>query len=69
MTDCSDPNFGVTTTGEQGMSAERGWIGEPQPPREWHTPAWVGLVEQCRDRKAKRRAEQETQRPEEAQRP
>jgi hypothetical protein len=23
------------------MSAERGWIGEPQPPKEWHTPGWV----------------------------
>jgi hypothetical protein len=23
------------------MSAERGWIGEPQPAREWHTPGWV----------------------------
>jgi hypothetical protein len=35
------------------MSAERGWIGEPQPPREWHMPAWVTAVEQCRARKAK----------------
>jgi len=23
------------------MSAERGWIGEPQPIREWHMPGWV----------------------------
>lgn len=23
------------------MSAERGWIGDPQPPKEWHTPGWV----------------------------
>ena len=23
------------------MSAERGWIGEPQPEKEWHTPAWL----------------------------
>jgi hypothetical protein len=23
------------------MSAERGWIGEPQPTREWHMPGWV----------------------------
>ena len=23
------------------MSAERGWIGEPQPPQEWHTPGWL----------------------------
>ena|ERR1700758_2322966 len=27
--------------GETEMSAERGWIGEPQPPKEWHTPGWV----------------------------
>ncbi len=20
------------------MSAERGWIGDPQPPKEWHDP-------------------------------
>jgi hypothetical protein len=23
------------------MSAERGWIGEPQPEKEWHTPGWL----------------------------
>ena len=23
------------------MSAERGWIGEPPPPTEWHMPSWV----------------------------
>ena len=23
------------------MSAERGWISDPQPPKEWHTPGWV----------------------------
>lgn len=23
------------------MSAERGWIGDPQPPKEWHMPGWV----------------------------
>jgi hypothetical protein len=23
------------------MNAERGWIGDPQPPKEWHTPGWV----------------------------
>ncbi|OBB80297.1 hypothetical protein A5760_19615 [Mycobacterium colombiense] len=23
------------------MSAERGWIGEPQPTKEWHTPGWL----------------------------
>ncbi len=23
------------------MSAERGWIGDPQPPKEWHIPGWV----------------------------
>ncbi len=21
--------------------AEHGWIGEPQPKREWHTPGWL----------------------------
>jgi hypothetical protein len=26
------------------MSAERGWIGEPQEPREWHTPSWSERV-------------------------
>ncbi len=23
------------------MSAERGWIGQPQPVKEWHTPGWL----------------------------
>ena len=23
------------------MSAEKGWIGEPQPKKEWHTPGWL----------------------------
>jgi hypothetical protein len=23
------------------MSAERGWIGDPQPEKEWHTPGWL----------------------------
>ena len=23
------------------MSAEKGWIGEPQPEKEWHTPGWL----------------------------
>lgn len=23
------------------MSAERGWIGEPQPELEWHAPGWL----------------------------
>jgi len=23
------------------MSAERGWIGQPQLVKEWHTPGWV----------------------------
>jgi hypothetical protein len=23
------------------MSAERGWIGDRQPPTEWHMPGWV----------------------------
>jgi hypothetical protein len=23
------------------MSAKRGWIGEPQPEKEWHTPGWL----------------------------
>ena len=23
------------------MSAERGWIGDPQVPKKWHTPGWV----------------------------
>jgi hypothetical protein len=26
------------------MSAERGWIGEPQEPREWVTPSWSERV-------------------------
>jgi hypothetical protein len=23
------------------MSAEKGWIADPQPSVEWHTPGWV----------------------------
>ena len=23
------------------MNAEKGWIGEPQPEKEWHTPGWL----------------------------
>lgn len=23
------------------MSAERGWIGEAQPEKDWHTPGWL----------------------------
>jgi hypothetical protein len=23
------------------VSAERGWIGDPQPEKEWHTPGWL----------------------------
>jgi hypothetical protein len=23
------------------MSAQRGWIGDPQPENEWHTPGWL----------------------------
>jgi hypothetical protein len=23
------------------VGAERGWIGEPQPQKEWHTPGWL----------------------------
>jgi hypothetical protein len=23
------------------MSAEKGWIGEPQPEKEWRTPGWL----------------------------
>jgi hypothetical protein len=23
------------------MSAERGWIGDPQPEKEWRTPGWL----------------------------
>jgi hypothetical protein len=52
------------------MSAERGWIGEPQEPREWHTPSWSVRVggdggrhfitpESARRDLAKRLAEQE----------
>jgi hypothetical protein len=26
---------------EAPVSAERGWIGEPQPEKEWHTPGWL----------------------------
>jgi hypothetical protein len=26
---------------ERRLSAERGWIGPPQPVVEWHMPAWV----------------------------
>lgn len=51
------------------MSAERGWIGEPQEPREWHEPSWVNeprdrpshfhTSEEARRKLAKRLAEQE----------
>jgi hypothetical protein len=23
------------------VGAERGWIGDPQPEKEWHTPGWL----------------------------
>jgi hypothetical protein len=23
------------------VGVERGWIGEPQPEKEWHTPGWL----------------------------
>ena len=23
------------------MNAERGWLGEPQAKKEWHTPGWL----------------------------
>ena len=23
------------------MSAERGWMAEPPPQRDWHTPGWL----------------------------
>ena len=26
---------------ERRLSAERGWIGLPQPTTEWHTPGWL----------------------------
>ncbi len=29
------------TVVERRLSAERGWIGEPQPAKEWHTPGWL----------------------------
>jgi hypothetical protein len=26
---------------EDVVGAERGWIGDPQPEKEWHTPGWL----------------------------
>jgi hypothetical protein len=37
----ADNGLDPRQTDQVGRSAERGWIGEPQPPREWHTPGWV----------------------------
>jgi hypothetical protein len=39
------------------MSAERGWIGEPLPMREWHMRGWVETVVVTSD------GEQPSQRP------
>jgi hypothetical protein len=31
----------MDTSEEAKMSAEKGWIGEPQPETQWHTPGWL----------------------------
>lgn len=36
--DATDEDLKVV---ERRLSAERGWLGPPQPEKEWHTPGWL----------------------------
>ena len=40
------------------MSAERGWIGDPQPPREWHTRVVTHIKDRLEDSETLQQQEQ-----------